>query len=169
MAAPGDDDDDDELFRDAMRGVRPMTDRPKPRTSKRAAVRRRRATPPPPPLQVEREQGFVAGRRASVSHSQLAALRRGEHAVDARIDLHGHRGDDARAALIDRVARARAAGARCVLVIHGRGAHSAGGPVLPELVADALASGAVRGVTAFCTALPRDGGSGAMYVLLARK
>ena len=62
-----------------------------------------------------------------------------------------------------------AAGVRCVLIVHGRGRHSGGAPVLREAVVKALTTApTVDLVRAFCPARPADGGPGAMYVLLAR-
>ena len=55
-----------------------------------------------------------------------------------------------------------------MLVIHGRGHNSpAGLPVLREQMSRWLTRGATgKSVLAFCTARPKDGGGGALYVLL---
>ena len=62
----------------------------------------------------------------------------------------------------------RARGERCVLVVHGKGEHSAGGVgVLRGEIAAWLSQGrASEHVAAFATAQDADGGEGAMYVLL---
>jgi DNA-nicking Smr family endonuclease len=64
----------------------------------------------------------------------------------------------------------RARGERCVLVIHGKGQHSAGGiGVLRGEIAAWLSQGACSAsVAAFATARGDDGGEGAMYVLLRK-
>jgi DNA-nicking Smr family endonuclease len=64
----------------------------------------------------------------------------------------------------------RARGERCVLVIHGKGEHSAGGvPVLRGEIAAWLSQGtSSEHVAAFTTASEADGGEGAVYVLLRR-
>ena len=66
--------------------------------------------------------------------------------------------------------QARAAGKRCVLIVHGRGLHSRDQlPVLKEALRGWLATHRLaRHVLAFATARPADGGGGAVYVLLRR-
>jgi DNA-nicking Smr family endonuclease len=60
-----------------------------------------------------------------------------------------------------------AEGGRCVLVIHGRGRHSEGEPVLKEALLEWLAEPPVASlVMAFASASGGDGGVGATYVLL---
>lgn len=156
-------DRDDDLFRRAMGGVVPLEgpDRAPAGPEPRPRVRVR----PPPRLLVDDDSGHAPG----VSERQRAALRGGRVPVGMKIDLHGFRSDGARELVRKRIADAVAAGARCVLIIHGRGRHSEGTPVLRAAVIEALTTPPAVGlVRAFCPALPRDGGPGAMYVLLAR-
>ena len=94
-------------------------------------------------------------------------LRRGEYPQEARLDLHGCTVDEARTLLTGFLARARQRGARCVLVVHGKGFRSPGhAPVLKPRVAYWLAH--APEVTAYVSAQPVDGGTGALYVLLKR-
>ena len=73
------------------------------------------------------------------------------------------------AALMSFVENSQAAGKRCVIVITGRGRTSEGGGVLRNETPGWLNSPSVRSrVLAFATAKPRDGGTGALYVLLRR-
>jgi DNA-nicking Smr family endonuclease len=90
--------------------------------------------------------------------------------VQAHLDLHGLVSDEARPAVEKFLLRARADGRRCVLIIHGRGHGSKEGiPVLKERLKVWLTRGRIgRGVLAFCTARPTDGGAGAVYVLLRK-
>ena len=75
----------------------------------------------------------------------------------------------ARRALRETILRAVAAGARCLLVVHGRGLHSEGGAVLRESLPNWLAETPIGPeVLAFTSAAERDGGAGATYVLLRR-
>jgi DNA-nicking Smr family endonuclease len=72
--------------------------------------------------------------------------------------------------LHETLARVHAEGGRCVLVIHGRGRHSETEPILKEALLDWLAEPPVGSlVLAFSSALGRDGGVGATYVLLRRE
>ncbi|GIX21620.1 MAG: hypothetical protein KatS3mg121_0403 [Gammaproteobacteria bacterium] len=96
----------------------------------------------------------------------LRKLRGGRYRIGAELDLHGLRAGEARAALAEFLREARGRGTRCVRIVHGKGRGSGRrGPVLKPLVTDYLARR--EDVLAFCTARPNDGGSGALYVLLA--
>ena len=87
--------------------------------------------------------------------------------MQAEIDLHGMTTSEAQAALRDFMAECAADGLQCVRVVHGKGRGSGPrGPVLKTNVNRWLRRWAI--VLAFCTALPRDGGTGAIYVLLQR-
>jgi len=52
----------------------------------------------------------------------------------------------------------------CLLIIHGKGLHSASGATLKEFTATYLKT--LPAVKAYCSAQQRDGGSGALYVLV---
>ncbi|RKQ68645.1 Smr/MutS family protein [Oceanibaculum indicum] len=101
-------------------------------------------------------------------------LKRGQVAIEARIDLHGMTQDAAHVALNGFIARSQARGLRCVLVITGKGTrrdefgrYEAG--VLKREVPRWLNEGGNREkVLAFVHAQPKDGGGGALYVLLRR-
>lgn len=157
-------DRDDDLFRRAMGDVVPLDgpDRAPAGPEPRPRVRVR----PPPRLLVDGDSGHASG----VSERQRAALRGGRVPAGMKLDLHGLRSDAARDLVRRRIADAVAAGVRCVLIVHGRGRRSQGAPVLRDAVVEVLTTPPAVGlVRAFCPALPRDGGPGAMYVLLARR
>lgn len=104
-------------------------------------------------------------RRAGVGTDALRKLRCGHWVVQARLDLHGLRRDDAREAVAGFVAQSARDGLRCVRVIHGKGLGSVNRqPVLKEKVMRWLAQR--EEVIAFCQAPPFAGGSGALLVLL---
>jgi len=112
---------------------------------------------------------LAAGRSADLDGRTLDRLRRGQLRPEARLDLHGMTRDQAYAALMSFVENSQAAGKRCVIVITGRGRTSEGGGVLRSETPGWLNSPLVRSrVLAFATAKPRDGGAGALYVLLRR-
>lgn len=113
---------------------------------------------------------FVEGRRNDVPPSVLRTLRRGLLPIDARLDLHGLRAEEAREKVLGFLRDTRQRGERCVLVIHGKGAHSAGGTgILRGEMAAWLSQGRARDhVAAFATAREEDGGEGAVYVALRR-
>ncbi len=112
----------------------------------------------------------VAGRRIDVPQDLLRSLRRGAITVEGRLDLHGKTESAAKAELLEFLRDRRARLERCVLVIHGKGDHSPGGKgVLRGEIAAWLAQGrASEHVGAFATAVDKDGGEGAVYVLLRK-
>lgn len=110
----------------------------------------------------------IEGRRVDVDSAVVRKLRRGEYPLDGSLDLHGLDVATAREKLESFVKLSRARGERTLLVIHGRGKHSPGGKaILRGEVASWLSQGRESAlVAAFCSALPDDGGDGAMYVRL---
>lgn len=112
----------------------------------------------------------VEGRRIDVPPSLLRELRRGVLPIDGRLDLHGLAAEAAREKLVEFLRTKRTHGDRCVLVIHGKGEHSAvPGGVLRGEIAAWLSQGRAREhVAAFATASAEDGGEGAVYVALRR-
>ena len=103
--------------------------------------------------------------RPGVGPDVPRALRRGTWAVQAQVDLHGLRTEEARAALSDFLRSAHQQGLRCVRVIHGKGLGSPGqAPVLKEKVLRWLVQKSE--VLALVQAQPAQGGDGALLVLL---
>jgi DNA-nicking Smr family endonuclease len=103
--------------------------------------------------------------RPGIAHEVVRKLRRGHWIVQAQLDLHGMRRDEAREALAEFIREAVKRGLRCVRVIHGKGLGSVGKePVLKGKVRAWLVQKAE--VIAFCQARPHDGGAGAVLVLL---
>jgi DNA-nicking Smr family endonuclease len=92
-------------------------------------------------------------------------IRRGQHEIDARIDLHGHTQDTAHREVVDFILRQAALGARCVLVITGKGRLGTG--VLRARLFDWIANPDLRPfIAGYAAAHPRHGGAGAVYLFL---
>ena len=103
--------------------------------------------------------------RPGVTDEVVKKLRRGTWIVQAQLDLHGMRREEAREALQNFIREAGKRGLRCVRVIHGKGLGSVGKePVLKGKVRAWLVQ--KEEVIAFCQARPHDGGAGAVLVLL---
>jgi DNA-nicking Smr family endonuclease len=118
------------------------------------------APPPPPPL-------------APLESRFRRRLARGVVGIDARIDLHGLRQDDAHRRLTAFLAGAQARGHKLVLVITGKGAPGADAfverGVLRRAVPLWLAAETARGVVVgFEAADAVHGGAGALYVRIRR-
>ncbi len=107
----------------------------------------------------------VSFQRGGVRIQVMRRLRRGLYPIEGELDLHGLSQTAARDRLADFLGRSRAAGYRCVRIIHGKGYRSgARGPVLKTAVDLWLRRH--LDVMAFVSAKAIDGGTGAVYVLL---
>src|SRR5262249_35838901 len=92
-------------------------------------------------------------------------IRRGQHEIEARLDLHGHTQDTAHREVVEFVLRQAGLGARCVLVITGKGRLGAG--VLRARLFEWIADPDLRPfIAGYATAHPRHGGAGATYLFL---
>lgn len=106
-------------------------------------------------------------RRPGIGTDVTRKLRKGGWAIQAQVDLHGLRREDAREALVEFIKDAARMGWRCVRVVHGKGLGSPGKtPVLKGKVQSWLIQ--KQEVLAFVQARPAHGGAGALVVLLAQ-
>jgi len=162
-----------DLWRRITDDVKPL-DRagaPAPVKSSDAAVpkapARRPGTPEPreaPAAKPELRHGDTAG----IDRRTAENLKRGKMSIEARLDLHGMTQVEAHRALTAFVAGQHESGRRCVLVVTGKGRE--GGGVLRAMVPQWLNAAELRPrLLAFNYAQPRDGGDGALYILLRRR
>jgi DNA-nicking Smr family endonuclease len=84
--------------------------------------------------------------------------------AESVLDLHGLTAEEARVEVENFLKQSKINGFRKVLIIHGKGYHSSGKPVLKGEVVKLLEKNPVAGE--FGTADRKDGGSGAVWVLL---
>jgi DNA-nicking Smr family endonuclease len=105
-------------------------------------------------------------RQAGIGADVTRKLRRGNWSIQAQLDLHGLRSDEARERLVAFIRESSRHGIRCVRIVHGKGLGSPGKtPVLKNKVHGWLVQ--KKEVLAFVQAKPADGGAGAVVVLLA--
>ena len=171
------DDDDRQLFQSAVSGTRrlsgdrvePQRRPPAPRARFAAEDARNVLEESLTPTAAELEDNSgdaLSFARPSIGARTLRKLKRGKFSVQAEIDLHGFTVPESREILHAFISEARELGLTCVRVIHGKGLGSGErGPVIKRHVAAWLRRW--DGVLAFASARPEDGGTGAMYVLLA--
>ena len=170
--------EESELFRHATRRVTPLK-------HDKAVHPRKRPSPVPrqthleqqrvirdmlsdnfEPVDIETGEELLFSRKG-LQHGLIRKLRRGQFTVQAELDLHGLTVDEARLALAEFLVDIRAAGVRCVRIIHGKGYGSRHKlPVLKNKLNGWLQQR--DEVLAFCSARQVDGGTGAVYVLLKR-
>ena len=180
---PMQDDDfennDSDLFRQAMGDVRPLKD------DKR--VSHEKTKPSPRPLQQELDEQQVlqdmmsdpvdmadveTGEellfcRHGLQQKTFRKLRRGEFTIEAELDLHGKTVDEARIAIATFLPECQRQGLRCVRIIHGKGHGSFNKqPVLKTHVNHWLRQR--DEILAFSSARPVDGGTGALYFMLKK-
>ena len=108
--------------------------------------------------------------RSGIQNKVQKRLKRGEllpRSGRQELDLHGVRAHQAGEMLEHFIEESLEFGHSCVLIIHGKGFRSVDAKgVIKPLTIDWLKH--APDVLAFCSAQPRDGGSGAEYVLLKR-
>ncbi len=169
------DKDDSDIFRQAMGKVKPI------RGSNRVLLK-----PPPrrvvhqPELPQSTDNGdffsdapinedcpdILSFARSGLQHSILKRLRQGKMPVENSLDLHGLTVQQARTALIHFLRDCDNMAYRHVIIIHGKGYRSKTKPVIKPMLNRWLRL--APGVLAFHSALPEDGGSGALYVMLRK-
>lgn len=111
---------------------------------------------------------YVEGHVAGLDENIMNSLRAGAFNPEAHLDLHGLNSLQAFEAVRDFIRMSWFKGLRSVLIVPGRGLNSPDGRgVLRRKLLEWLPHEPFRRVVlAFCTAQPRDGGPGSIYVLL---
>lgn len=162
-----------DLFREQVRDAAPLRhDVVAPYRPKLPPIPRPRTIAPPEDAanatlsesEVETHD-FLLFARPGIQRRVIADLQRGAIEVGLEVDLHGLHAEHARQLLADFLAECAHRHVRCARIIHGKGHRSSGNqPVLKQKVNYWLRL--YDQVLAFCSATRRDGGTGAVYVLL---
>jgi DNA-nicking Smr family endonuclease len=170
-------DADKKLFDEAMKGVKPL------RTSNKITPKKKQTTARthshqkpnrPEPVHtalsdpwdishIQAETCLNYG-KTRVQPKQFKALKQGQIRPEARLDLHGFHVEEAGITLTQFIQHTHAQKMRCVLVIHGKGGRFHEPPILKAHVNHWLKQ--LPQVLAFHSAKPRDGGFGAVYILM---
>ena len=171
-------DDFSTTFRDAVNDVRPLRQShaephaARPRAEPRFSLRTEQAVLDDASRDPAAIEPVASGDELlfcgpGVRRGVFRKLRRGQFIVESELDLHGLTVRQARTEVAHFLNQAGASGERCVRIIHGKGNRSAGhGPVLKNQVNVWLRQR--DDVLAFASPPPKDGGSGAVHVLLRK-
>lgn len=119
---------------------------------------------------VARLQGELShGTTAGIDKRTAERFKKGEMEVQGRLDLHGLTREAAHGALRRFIADCTARQRRFVIIVTGKGLRSEGNGILRSEVPRWLNEPELRTqILSFSYAQPRDGGQGALYVLLKR-
>ncbi|PCJ83968.1 MAG: DNA mismatch repair protein MutS [Thiotrichaceae bacterium] len=104
--------------------------------------------------------------RSGLQHNVLKKLRQGKQPIEHDLDLHGLTVIEARKALVAFLDECEIADIRHAIIVHGKGFRSKDKPVIKPMINRWLR--ATDRVLAFHSAQPKDGGTGAVYVLLKK-
>jgi len=162
--------DDSTLFRAAVGAVKPLGEQN--RIPLRPAPRKPLLRPAVPTPAIPDTLSDFAAESApdeylsnGLSRMTLRKLRRGGWPIQDSLDLHGNNSDAARKLLQEFLHEAVQHELRCVLVIHGKGLNSQNGEAILRKLTRHWLTQHPR-VLGYCDALPKEGGSGAVLVLL---
>lgn len=105
--------------------------------------------------------------RPGPQKSLMKKLRQGKMPIEASLDLHGHTAEQARSAMIEFMHYCQLQQLKVVCIVHGKGfGSSEKKAVIKPLINKWLQE--LSQVLAFCSAQAKDGGTGAVYVLLRK-
>lgn len=176
-------EDDDSAFAAAMGGVSPIAG--SGRTVAAPAPPTKAAAAPQEPdaataldkilageldFELEFTDEFMHGQVRGLDGKLFRRLKAGQYAVEAHLDMHGMTIEQAHDALLFFLRESYYSGKRVVLLITGRGLGSPHGlSLLKREVQHWMTKEPLRRVVlAWCTALSRHGGAGALYVMLRK-
>jgi len=164
--------EDAELFRQAVADATPLPPpshvAPTPAATPKARIPSPVAPPPPHDNLSDHGAGDESLQeflRPSLAPALLRKLRRGQPPVQDSLDLHGLSSDEARRLLQVFLREATQRGQRCVRVIHGKGWQAGGGEGVLKIRTRHWLTQCPE-VLAFCEPQLREGGGGAVIVLL---
>lgn len=103
---------------------------------------------------------------SNLPSKQFQDLKYGKIPWQARLDLHGLNTDNARQALCEFIQIQSQQNKRCLLIIHGKSGHHGQAPLIKNLVNRWLPQ--FDELLAYHSAQAKDGGRGAVYVLLKK-
>jgi DNA-nicking Smr family endonuclease len=180
-------DEERRLFRDAVTAVKPLKETRLPivlhieKETHQKTIAKKIVNKPRTAIQekkavfdFEENQPIIQGdsiiayAKPGITLRRRAQLQQGKFSIDATLDLHEHTSDEAIHATDRFLTRCHHNGFQAVCIIHGKGIYSAENkPVIKNLLNNYLRQHPL--VLAFHSAKNKQGGTGAMIVLLKKK
>lgn len=168
------------LFIDSMKGVKPLkhnkispTKSPPPtrneivkKISERSVETEYFNLPDRDWIDAVGTEEILSYKRNGIADKILRKLAKGQYNVDAKLDLHSYSKEKARLATDRFLQHCLNRQYKMVLLIHGKGRFTTT-PILKSYINYWLPT--IKEVLAFCSALPKHGGTGAVYILLSTK
>lgn len=174
---------DTELFRELMQGVKPIksdpvavvsygTEKTENHALKREAAVAEERTDPAQGLTDEVREwvepdGIIEWRRDGVQDGVFRQLKRGNYEPQASLNMHQMRVQEARVEVARFIQDCYRYGVRTAVLIHGKGKRSAERPALLKSLCNQWLP-ELEPVLAFHTAQRQHGGAGATYVMLRK-
>lgn len=168
--------DDEDLFAKAMSVVQPLS-RPDKITIEKPKARKSPAQKQHAPInslttsrsadELKPDSYPWTLKASGVSQEKLKQLGAGRPPVDIETDLHGMSRDEALSTLEKMFEMALSEHARVLSIVHGRGLHSQGKPILKEAVYQWLCSGPYT--SHILAAIPKPYTSGGSCLVLLRR
>lgn len=116
-------------------------------------------------LEIVGAEDSISYAKPGISKNVLKKLRQGYFGLDAELDLHGLTSAEAQRQLLQFLSTSIEKNYRCLHIVHGKGYRSPDNqPVLKNNLNSWLRKH--NDVLAFCSASAKDGGTGAVLVLL---
>jgi DNA-nicking Smr family endonuclease len=168
-------------FLEAMRGVKPLDKGKKVQLEKKPKKYKKRDHEesmedlieefPDLVFDPEFSDEFQEFKVSGISKKEFSKLKRGDFPPESHLDLHGLTLSEAEIETRKFVDESSKKGKRVILLITGRGKRSEDGiPVLKQAAPKWLLTAPTKHrILAFCSARQKDGGLGALYILLKRK
>lgn len=173
--------DEEDIFQKEMQGVKPLKQDkkilqpPHSKTLSNTAVLRKHAehggktslnyldldhiTPVAP-------NDIIGAKKPGVQDGVYKKLRQGKYSVQSQLDLHRATVKEAQHQVLNYIQQSTIHNYRCVLITHGKGVQSKTPGRIKSYVNHWLQQ--IPEVLAFHSAQPKDGGAGAVYVLLKK-
>lgn len=174
-------DEDKSLFAKAVQGVQKLSQDKQVVTRQPPSIKLKKHYHPPKndnvslayPKEVERFSQVTAYesltyQQPSVHAQDMKRLKNGKFHTHWQLDLHGYTELQADKILKEFLIDAIQQQARYLIIVHGKGYNSKTDfPILKNLVNQRLSQ--IPQVLAYCSAQPKDGGTGAVYVFLKKE